>query len=149
VPSSKIPASRPVPSIARAAQRTQSVIEDLQSRLTQVSQPGAHPEAAAPTADQPNSPRAESSESEDDLERQLLDYFSGHPFSEHPGESSPDSPARREGLMENLRKRVVDQVADRILAEWDQHGSGGASRLRDEVLERLVERVLRRFQSES
>jgi len=100
-------------------------------------------------ADPADTPRSEASESEDELERQLQDYFSDHPFSDHAGEGAPDSPTRRERRMEDLRKRVLDRVADRILADWDQHPSGGSRRLRDEVVERLVERVLRRFQSES
>jgi hypothetical protein len=144
VPSSKVPASRPVPSIAKAAQRTRSAIEDLQSRLTQVS--GGQPMAAG---DQTDPPRSEASESEDELERQLQDYFSEHPFSEHEEDSPPSSAAPRRSIMDDLRKRVVDRVADRILAEWDQNPSGASRRLRDEVLERLVERVLRSFQSES
>jgi hypothetical protein len=99
--------------------------------------------------DQTDPPRSEASESEDELERQLQDYFSEHPFSEHAEDSPPPSPARRRSIMDDLRKRVVDSVADRILAEWDQNPSGASRRLRDEVLERLVERVLRSFQSES
>jgi hypothetical protein len=100
-------------------------------------------EAAQSAAVGERTPRAESSESEDDLERQLEAYFSGH-----AKESSAEAPRERNPILDDLRKRVVDRVADRLLRDWEQNRPGSWLQLREEVLDRLVERVLHQFQGE-
>jgi hypothetical protein len=60
-------------------------------------------------------PQEPASESEDDLERELQAYF------------------ERNQVRDELRTRVIESVVDKILSEWPG--------LRQEVIDRLVERV--------
>jgi hypothetical protein len=80
----------------------------------------------------PEPPPAE--ESVDDLEQQLQAYFD---------RATPTTP--RTKILDELRSRVIDGVVDRILAEWanPQPGAG----LGPEVMERLIERVLKELSS--
>jgi hypothetical protein len=65
-------------------------------------------------------------ESPEQLEQQLQQYFS---------RSTPQT-----GGLADIRNRVVDGVVDRILLQWE-HGTA----LEQEVVERLIRRVLERF----
>jgi hypothetical protein len=67
-------------------------------------------------------------ESADDLERQLAHYF-------HHSVPTSSQPA-----LNDLRNRVIDGVADRILREWERN-----SPIEGAVIERLIERLLDRF----
>lgn len=69
-----------------------------------------------------------SEETSEDLERQLAMYF------------SQNVPTSRRPLLNNLRSRVVDAVAERILRQWEQHAP-----IESAVIERLIERLLDRF----
>jgi len=71
-------------------------------------------------------------ESVDDLEQQLQAYFN---------RASPTTP--RTKILDELRSRVIDGVVDRILAEWGSPQP--AAGLGPEVMERLIERVLKEF----
>ena len=132
MPPSKTPVSRPGAAIATAAERTRSVIEDLQSRLSEVSQ------QAEP------SPQSERSETEDELERQLHAYFSGRTKKTSASESSPE----RKPILDDLRRRVVDRVAERILEDWERSHPATWNQIREDVMERLVDRVLRELERE-
>jgi hypothetical protein len=119
VPSSRNPSSKPAATIVDAAAKTRSVIEGLQARL-------AKDLVAGPD------------DSLEDLECQLKDYFE---------RASPDR-AQPAPVLDDLRRRVIDNVADRILREWaNSHTTGSASNplIRD-VMDRLVERILEEFQ---
>lgn len=149
LPSPKNLSTRPAASIARAAQKTQSVIEDFQTKLTEVSQHGslARLGAAIDTgkeagAEQYRDRREDLEtrmESEADLERQLADYFAR---SSAPSHTATLGPRNQNKMLEDLRKRVIDGVVDRILNDWTRGGTENAGTLRKEVLERLIERVL-------
>jgi hypothetical protein len=132
VPSSKTPVSGRGAAIATAAERTRSAIEDLQSRLSEVGQ------QAEPSA------QSERSETEDELERQLHAYFSGRTNKTSALEASPG----RRPALEDLRRRVVDRVAERILEDWERSHPGTWNQIREEVMERLVDRVLRELERE-
>jgi hypothetical protein len=80
----------------------------------------------------PEPPPAE--ESVDDLELQLQAYFD---------RATPTTP--RTKILDELRSRVIDGVVDRILAEWANPSAG----LGPEVMERLIERVLKEFRTEA
>ncbi len=67
-------------------------------------------------------------ETADDLERQLAQYF------QH------SMPAPRQPLLNDLRGRVIDGVADRILRQWEQHSS-----IESAVVERLIDRLVERL----
>lgn len=151
MPSTKNPSTRPVANIARAAQKTRSVIEDFQTRLTEVSQHAGLARlsaAVAPEREAQHFPRTagpdttEGLESEADLERQLAAYFARA--------SAPTGPVAtgasdRNKVLEELRARVIDAVVERILADWTSSRLQEPSALRDEVMERLIDRVLQQF----
>jgi hypothetical protein len=151
VPSTKNPSTRPVASIARAAQRTKSVIEDFQTRLTEVSQHAGLARLGAAVATEKETehfPRAagadttDASESEAELERQLAAYFAR---ASAPIGSAATGASDRNKILEELRARVIDAVVERMLADWSSGQPREPSALRDEVLERLIERVLQQF----
>jgi hypothetical protein len=140
VPSTKNPSTRPAASIATATERTRSVIEDLQTKLAEVSQHGG----GARTSSEQMSDRREKSEiaeTEAELERQLEAYFAC-------GGGNP-GPAANNRTLDDLRKRVVDGVVKRILEDWSNAGPAASNPLKNEVLERLIERVFHQFQSGS
>jgi hypothetical protein len=121
VASRKTPDSKPepnveTPSLATAAEKASLVIRGLQARLQQPPlEPSPHPE---------NVP-AETSE---DLERQLAEYFS----------KSVQVP--RSAILTDIRSRVVDGVAERILRQWERNAS-----IEGAIVERLIERLVDRF----
>jgi hypothetical protein len=73
-------------------------------------------------------PLEPSQETAEDLERQLAHYF------------SRSTPPAGYSALNDLRSRVVDGVADRILRNWEQNSAIEAA-----VIERLIERLLARF----
>ena len=128
------------------------MIEDLQTKLTEVSQHGSLARLGSALGKEAGAELSRSSrtgletlmESEADLERQLADYFarSGAPASTAPfGVENPNQ------MLEDLRRRVIDGVVERILNDWTRGGMEDPGALRKEVLERLIERVLLQFGS--
>ena len=143
--SSKNAASRPAPAIARATERTRSVIEDLQSKLTEVGQhAGASPHEESRQAASAPDRSQNGIETEAELERQLQEYFAREACSK-----STAHPEDRGRILNQLRERVVDRVVERILDEWAGSPKTTSSPLREEVLERLTERVLEQFGNSS
>jgi hypothetical protein len=136
--SSKNQPIRPGPSIATAAAKARSAIQDLQAKLTEAS----HYTPEAPAEDR----EAERLETEEELERQLEAYFARASRSPR---SVPAGPVSRTPILDELRSQVIDGVVDRILDEWARghSGAGGAAGLGDEVMERLIERVLRQVRT--
>src|ERR1700681_4858920 len=72
------------------------------------------------------SPREETPE---DLDRQLQEYF-----------VESDS-----GALNQIRDRVIDAVADRILERWESGDRRELGALENQVIDRLAERVLERM----
>ena len=132
MPSGKSGANRPATGLTSAAQRTRSAIEDLQAKLVVVSQQAGT--ANLPARD-PSVRGLESAESEGDLELQLASYFAR---SYSASLASLYRPA-----IEAMRKNVIDEIVDRILDDWSR--VGGSSALREQVLERLIQRVLQQM----
>ena len=133
---------RSTPTIVSAAAKTRSVIEDLQARLAR--DVGGVPETAVPA--EPTTPSGvEPSETEEDLERQLEAYFER--AAPHVRHATHVVAASRTGPLTELRSRVIDEVVDRILAEWtrSQHGVSPGAGLRREIINRLVDRVYEQF----
>ncbi len=154
MPSTKNPSTRPAASIATAAQKTRSVIENLQTKLTEVSQHAGSARISSvltaereTVAEHMSNPRehAEITETEAELERQLEAYFAR---GGGKGSAARDSAAPSK-ILDDLRKRVVDGVVERILDDWSTAGPEASSALRDEVMERLIERVFQQFQAGS
>jgi len=148
VPSNRNPSTRPVASIARAAQKTRSVIEDFQTKLNEVSQhSGLARLSAAVTAEKgagsPGTSEAGGTpETEAELERQLAAYFERATPSKG---TSTAGHADQNTALEDLRQRVIEAVVERILEDWSNGRAVESSELRKEVLERLIERILQQF----
>jgi len=151
MPSTKSPSSIPA-SIATAAQKTKSVIEDLQNKLSEVSQPGgARPclpqeaeQEVASEHSEATPERSDIAETEAELERQLEAYFARVSAAREGGSTAP---IVRSKTLEELRRRVVDGVVERILHDWVSDSPGARVVLRDEVMEQLIERVFHQFEA--
>lgn len=73
------------------------------------------------------SPRRE--ETSEDLDRQLQEYFVGSDAS----------------ILDEIRERVIDAVADRILESWERGDRRELGALENQVIERVAERILERM----
>jgi hypothetical protein len=71
-------------------------------------------------------------DSTEDLEKQLQQYF------ETAGAGAPS-------LLSEIRNRVIEGVVERILREWEKPQHGEASAIENEVVTRLIDRVLERL----
>jgi len=141
VPAPKNPLVRPEASIASAAAKTRSAIEGLQEKLSEDAQssvPQSVPQyvAAVPRKARDIGP----GETDEDLERQLQSYFARASSSPRGGASVTSS--SRTQILDQLRSRVIDGVAERILAEWACPQPGTSPTLGSELMERLIERLL-------
>ncbi len=116
---SKVELNRP--NLTEAAEKTGLLIRGLQSRLLEGA--GDIQEAPADTAA--------------NLERQLQEYF-----EIWPGEDRPET-----NRLTQIRNRVVDGVADRILRSWESAPGGAATPFENEVIERLIDRVVEKLAS--
>jgi hypothetical protein len=105
------------PPITEAAERAEILIRGLQSRL----------------AERAGDVRA--NESSEDLAWELENYFAVE-TSKHVTALSP---------LDQIRKRVVEGVAERVLHGWEWSQEGKAPPLENEVIERLVDRVFQRL----
>jgi hypothetical protein len=137
--SNRNPSFRPSPSISTATAKTRSAIRDLQTKLAEVTHSGSGP---APQARFETPKDLERVESEEDLERQLEAYFAQHV------DASGSSPSHGR-ILDELRNRVIEGVVQRILSEWASQSGAAASALRDEVMARLIDQVLRQLGSTS
>jgi hypothetical protein len=144
--SSKNSSTKPPASLANATQKTRSAIQNLQARLTGATHFGVSSEPAAGAVLKQGS-AMERLESEEELERQLEAYFARATRSS--GSVAGTSSASRTQILDELRRRVIDGVVERILAEWagGQSGAPMVAGLGNEVAERLIERVLQQFRT--
>jgi len=110
VASRKTSEPRPESDLAEAAEKASMVIRGLQARLQQRPM--------------------ELEESPEDLERQLAQYFT----------KSLTTTSPKSAVLGEIRARVVDGVADRILRQWEQNGS-----IEGAVVDRLIERLFDRL----
>ena len=88
----------------------------------------------------------EEEESEEELERQLQTYFASTIIQARSAPSVAN--LSRTQIHDELRSRVVEGVVHRILAEWARREQElpGSARLGNEIMERLIQRVLEQFQ---
>lgn len=70
-------------------------------------------------------------ETAEDLERELQTYFAAH--------AGPEISSRFP--LHQIRQRVIDGVAEKILSGWDRSPDGKVVTLEDAVVERLIERI--------
>jgi len=137
VASPKNPSARRAASIASAAAKTRSAIEGLQEKLS------GEPHNSVPqyvTAIPRRTQEIVLDETDEDLERQLQAYFAR--VSRSPRSATNVAGPARTQILDELRSRVIDGVAERILAEWACTQSGTSRALGSELMERLIERLL-------
>jgi len=72
-------------------------------------------------------------ESPEDLDRQLREYFVS-------SETSSEA-----GLLDQIRERVIDAVANRILESWERGDRRELGALENQVIDRVAERILERM----
>src|SRR5579864_7614022 len=109
------------PKLAEAAAKTTAVLETLRSRLNREATP---PEPIV----------LESLEGQDELDRQLEQYFAATPKSAN-GSAEVRIPSE-------IRTQVIDGVVDRILRSWGAPNGEIPASIKSEVIARLVEHVL-------
>jgi hypothetical protein len=81
-----------------------------------------------------NSQRAERlEEGSEDLDRQLREYFVSSEASSEVG------------ALDQIRERVIDAVADRILESWERGDRRELGALENQVIDRVAERILERM----
>ncbi len=114
--SRKNPEPKPEPPIAEAAEKAELLIRGLQNRLA---------ECAAEVKAEPA----------ENLEWELERYFAA--------ETSKQVTAL--APLHQIRQRVVEGVAEKVLNGWEWSRDGKAAPLENEVIERLVEGVFQRL----
>lgn len=136
---------QPGSSLASATAKTQSVIEGLQARLGAESAQRPHRSATVAASRKKAAVETDEEETEEELERQLQTYFA-RAVDAHPVTTVGGAP-RTSPVHDALRTRVIEGVVHRILAEWARHDQElpGGARLGNEIMERLIERVLEQF----
>ena len=125
----KNPESKGEPKITEAAQKAGVLIRELQSRLRAT--------AELPTSAADGTAARQFDESTDELEEQLQRQFESQSFRSAPNK------------LKDIRGRVVEGVVDRIMREWEWSAGGKANSLDNEVVERLIQRVLERLNGPS
>jgi len=109
--------------LAEAADKTAALLQGLQARL-----------GGTAVADKEIVPREETP---DVLDRQLREYF--------VAESGKSPNVGDVGVLNQIHSRVIDAVADRVLASWEHGGSRELGALEKQVIDRLAERILERM----
>ena len=72
-------------------------------------------------------------ETPEELDRQLREYFvASETISEN-------------GVLDQIRDRVIDAVADRILERWERGDRRQLGALENQVIDRVAERILERM----
>lgn len=119
---------RSEPKISEVAEKTRVLIRGLQSRLS---------------AEAPAEFHERGEDTQDDLEKQLQRYF------ESAGVGPQQSGSAESSVLSDIRTRVIDGVVERILREWDRPQGETSGALENEVINRLIERVLHRLRTAS
>jgi hypothetical protein len=131
-------AERKTDKLTEAAEKTTAVLQGLQSRLSR--------EAGGMRSARPEIP--------DDLGRQLEEYFAAAPVQGEAslpsaaGQAPPVHASHPAGLDE-IRSRVIEGVAERILRTWQQPGGRLSAAFKDALVERLMARVIELLESQN
>jgi|SRR5579862_864122 hypothetical protein len=127
-------AERKTDKLTEAAEKTTAVLQGLQSRLSR--------EAGGMRSARPEIP--------DDLGKQLEEYFAAAPVQSAaslPSAADQAPPVHAAGLDE-IRSRVMEGVAEKILRTWQQPGGRLSAAFKDALVERLMARVLELLESQ-
>lgn len=111
--------TKPESKLTEAADKATALLQGLQSRLSRDPAP-----VAVSTPD----------ETSEELDRQLREYFVAE------SEKLPDT-----GVLDQIRDRVIDAVADRILQSWERRDRRELGSLENQVIDRVAERILERM----
>jgi hypothetical protein len=111
--------NKPESKLTEAADKTAALLQGLQSRLNRDAAPGVV-----------NSRE----ETPEDLDQQLREYFVAD--SEKPSS---------DGVLDQIRERVIDTVANRILESWERGDRKDLGALENQVIDRVAERILKRM----
>jgi hypothetical protein len=103
--------------LTEAADKATALLQELQSRLTRDTPPAAVRE-----------------ETPEDLDRQLREYF----VAESGKASGAPIPSQ-------IRDRVIDAVAERILESWERGDRRQLGALENQVIDRVAARILERM----
>jgi len=106
--------------LTEAADKATAMLQELQSRL--IRDPAPAPSMAV------------REETPEDLDRQLREYF--------VAESGKVSDAR---VPSQIRERVIDAVAERILESWERGDRHELGALENQVIDRVAARILERM----
>jgi hypothetical protein len=109
--------TKPESKLTQAADKATAMLQDLQSRLSR------DPAATKDIRD----------ENPEDLDRQLREYFGAGP-------GKPDT-----HVLNEIRDRVVDAVADRILNSWERGDRRELGVLENQIIDRVAQRILERM----
>jgi hypothetical protein len=88
-------------------------------------------------------------ETQEDLEQQLRECFDRASYTardvqpKNLQQPSPFPAAR----LDRIHERVIDGIVDQILHDWDRHSLGAPGAIEDEIVERLIARILERLDS--
>ena len=110
---------KPESKLTEAADKTAALLQGLQSRLNRDAAPGVV---------------SSRDETPEDLDRQLREYFVSD--SEKPSS---------DGVLDQIRDRVIDAVANRILESWERGDRKELGSLENQVIDRVAERILQRM----
>ena len=116
-------AERKTDKLTEAAEKTTAVLQGLQSRLSR--------EAGAARSAQPEIP--------DELGKQLEEYFAASSLPSNPDQAAG---ARAAVTLDDLRRRVMEGVVEKVLGAWQEPGGQLSTAFKDALVERLIERVL-------
>ena len=143
----KTPPVEPVATLESATAKTRSAIEGLQARLNGGGPTRSpRPVTSVSASRKRNAIEMEVEETEEELEQQLQTYFAKASVQSRSVTGMAHlAPAQ---IHADLRSRVVEGVVHRILADWARHDQElpQSARLGNEIMERLIERVLEQFQ---
>jgi len=115
--------------LTEAAEKTTAVLQGLQSRLRR---------EAGGTWSAPEIP--------DELGKQLEEYFAASSLrsaASLPSAADRAPSARQDWAgVDEVRRRVMEGVAERILRSWQEPGGQLSAAFKDALVERLIERAL-------
>ena len=117
-------AERKTEKLTEAAEKTTAALQGLRSRLSEAGARAAPPEIP------------------DELGKQLEEYFASASL---PRAADPSASA----AFDDIRSRVMEGVVEKIVRAWQEPSGRLSAVFKDELVERLIERILDAIQKEN